>query len=257
MSNTSVLDDSALSTFYFSGSPLSNFSTLDLTSLGKEVSQMKATTSIVDPVPTCLFKACFSCFGHVVLSIVNYSLCSGVVPAAFKIAAVTPVPKKMNVELDNFHNYHPISNLPFLAKILERTVTSQLYAHLTINNLFEPLQSGFCKFHSTETALVKVTNDLLLACYLHSILLTCMESVFCITETALHWFKSYLTDRRQFVSMGGRKSKIGSVKFGVPQGSILSPVLFSMYIFPLGHLLQSLGLKYHFYADNTLHLLKT
>ncbi len=149
-------------------------------------------------------------------------------------------------------------------------MASQLYTHLTLNNLIEPFQSGFRKFHSTETALVKVTNDLLLAadsdCLSvlillvlspafdtvdHSLLLSRLESVFGITETALNCFKSYLSDHRQFVSMGGYKSKIGSVKFGVPQGSLLSPLLFCMYIFPLGHLLRSLGLNFHFYADDT------
>lgn len=69
--------------------------------------------------------------------------------------------------------------------------------------------------------------------------------------TVLKWFKSYLSDRRQFVSMGGYKSKIGSAKFGVPQGSLLSPLLFCMYIFPLGYLLRSRGLNYHLYADDT------
>ncbi len=117
---------------------------------------------------------------------------------------------------------------------------------------------------------MKVTNDLLLAadsgCLSililldlsaafdavdHSLLLYCLESMFGITETALNLFKSYLSDRRQFVCMGRHKSKIGSVKFGVPQGSLLSPLLFCMYIFPLGHYLRSLCLNYHLYADNT------
>ncbi len=122
-------------------------------------------------------------------------------------------------------------------------MASQLHTHLIDNNLFEPLQSGFRKLHSTETALVKVTNDLLIAAdsgYLsilvlldlsaafdtvdHAVLLTRLETVFGVTDTVLNWFKSYLSDRRQFVSLGGCRSKVGSVKFGVPQGSILSPL---------------------------------
>ncbi len=63
--------------------------------------------------------------------------------------------------------------------------------------------------------------------------------------------ESYLSERRQLVSMGGHKSKIGSVKFRVPQGSLLSPFLLCMYIFPLGHHMTSLGLNYHTYADDT------
>ncbi len=141
--------------------------------------------------------------------------------------------------------------------------------HLTVNNLFEPLQSGFRKFHSTETALVKVTNDLLMASDSgatsvlilldlraafdtvdHSLLLTHLEIMFGVSGTALKWLRSYFTDRSQFVSMGGYRSDISSVSTGVPQGSVLGPLLFNIYLSPLGHLLRSLGLHYHLYADD-------
>lgn len=78
-----------------------------------------------------------------------------------------------------------------------------------------------------------------------------LETVFGISETVLTWFRSYLTDRQQFVCMSGLQSEIGSVRTGVPQGSILGPLLFSISIFPLRLLLRSLGLNYHFYADDT------
>ncbi len=230
---------------------------------------MKSTTSLLDPIPTSLFKSCFDALCPAVLSIINDSLQTGVVPAALKIAAVTPVPKKENVALDDFNNFRPISNLPFLAKLLERIVASHLCNHLTVNNLFEPLQSGFRKFHSTETALVKVTNDLLMASDSgatsvlilldlraafdtvdHSLLLTHLEIMFGVSGTALKWLRSYFTDRSQFVSMGGYRSDISSVSTGVPQGSVLGPLLFNIYLSPLGHLLRSLGLHYHLYADD-------
>ncbi len=172
--------------------------------------------------------------------------------------------------MDDFNNFHPISNLPFLAKILERVVASQLCSHLTTNNLFEPLQSGFRKFHSTETALVKVPNDLLMASDSgatsllilldlraafdtvdHGLLLTRLESVFGVSGKVLNWFKSYFTDRSQFISMSGFRSDTCSVLTGVPQGSILGPLLFNIYLSPLGHLLRTLGLHYHCYTDDT------
>uniref|UniRef100_A0A8C1MC95 Reverse transcriptase domain-containing protein n=1 Tax=Cyprinus carpio TaxID=7962 RepID=A0A8C1MC95_CYPCA len=157
-----------------------------------------------------------------------------------------------------------------MAKILERVVAFHLRNHLAINNLFDPLQSGFRKFHSTETALVRVTNDLLMASDSgaifililldlraafntvdHSLLLARLEQDFGVSGTALKWFKSYFTDRSQFVSMGGFRSEISPVFTGVPQGSVLGPLLFNIYLAPLGQLLRSLGLHYHFYADDT------
>ncbi len=127
----------------YSGTVFSHCCTLDSYSLQKEVSQMKPVTSLLDPIPTSLFQSCFASLCPVVLSIINDSLCTGVVPPSFQIAAVTPVPKKTNIDYENLSNFRPISNLPFLVKILERVVASQLISHLTENNLFEPLQSGF------------------------------------------------------------------------------------------------------------------
>ncbi len=200
---------------------------------------MKPVTSLLDPIPTSLFQSCFASLCPVVLSIINDSLCTGVVPPSFIIAAVTPVPKKTNIDYENLSNFRPISNLPFLVKILERVVASQLISHLTENNLFEPLQSGFRKFYSTETALVMVTNGLLIASdsgylsilillYLsaafdtvdHLVLITRLETVFGVSDIALSWFRSYLSDRKQFVSMGGFRSKIGVVQSGIDFGPL-------------------------------------
>lgn len=89
--------------------------------------------------------------------------------------------------LKNIKNFHPISNLPFLANILELVVATQLISNLTENNLFEPLQSGFCKFRPSFSSLLIVR----------------LETGFGVCDTVLNWFKSYLTDRKQFVTMGG------------------------------------------------------
>jgi len=200
---THTIAASSSDTFAFSGVSLSNFAIHDSQSLCNTVSKLKASTSRVDPIPSCLFKSCFDSLSPFVLRIINNSLCTGVVPAALKTAAVTPVPTN-NMDFDNLNNFRPISNLPFLAKILEQTVASQLLSHLSANDLFEPLQSGFRKLHSTETALVKVTNDLLMASDSgrlsiltlldlsaafdsidHSILINRLETVFGVSDFAV------------------------------------------------------------------------
>ena len=166
-------------------------------------------------------------------------------------------------------NYRPVSNLQFTGKLIERAVTKQLTEHIADHNLKEPMQSAYWTNHSTESALVCVKADILVSmdkqevvCLVlldisaafdmvdHSILLHRLESVIGITSTALEWIQSYLTGRSQKVVIGDTKSEPIPFTFGVPQGSVLGPILFSLYTWPLGEICRNHGVTYHLYADD-------
>ena len=190
--------------------------------------------------------------------------------ASFKHAIVTPLLKKSNLDPNVLKHYRPVSNLPFLSKILERVVLRQLLDHLAQGDMLEPFQSAYRVFHSTESALLRVVNDLLLACDRgdvsvlslldlsaafdtldHQILLHRLQTSFGLSGTVLKWFASYLQERTQTVVAQGHKSKETALNYGVPQGSVLGPVLFTMYVQPLSQVIRQFGVDYHMFADDT------
>ena len=174
------------------------------------------------------------------------SFTSGVFPSALKIAKVVPVHKK-DSKLD-FSNYQPISLLSDLDKILEKLMYTGILKFLNNNTLLHLLQFGFRQNYSTMHALISLTETIRkyldegkFACGIfadlqkafgmveHDILLTKLEH-YGVRGLANDWFKSYLSDRKQFVSINGHDSNLAFVLYGVPQGSVVGPLLFLTYI---------------------------
>ena len=167
-------------------------------------------------------------------------------------------------------NYRPVSNLPFLSKVLEKIVAARLDSHLALNNLQDRYQSAYRKHFSTETALLKVQSDILAAldegsCVAlimldlsaafdtldHEILLQRLGQSQGVTDSALNWLRSYLCSRKQSVVIHSATSEDVILKFGVPQGSVLGPKGYSMYTLPLGAILKKHGMLYMTYADDS------
>ena len=258
----------SLPTFSIS-SPLASFKLPTVSEIIRLISKSKSSTCQLDPLPTYLVKSCMSALSSLITDIIHSSLTSGVVPSSLKTAAITQTIKKPGADPNDLNNFCPISNLPFISKILERTVAAQLNKHLSHYNLSEQFQSPFRAHHSTETALMKITNYLLMASVSsllsilvllnlsaafdtvsHDILLDRLASIG-ITDIPLAWLKCYLTGCTQFVQLKNLRSSSSPVSSGVPQGSVLGPFLFTIYLLPLGHILRKLYIQFHCYAGDT------
>ena len=120
-------------------------------------------TCPLDVIPTYFLKSCIDCLTPPITHLINLSLSEGIFPEKFKAAIVTPLLKKYSLPHEELNSYRPISNLSFISKILERVIHSRISSHLQSFPSLSPFQSAYRKLHSTETALLRIYNDLLLS----------------------------------------------------------------------------------------------
>ena len=243
-----------------------NFDLIDTSDIYKTTQKLKTKTSCgYDGLSTKLLKQ-ISCFISPTLAIItNQSLFTGIFPDKLKIAKVLPLFKKGDCH--HFDNYRPISLLPSISKVIERIVYDQLYEYFSKNGLIYDSQYGFRQLHSTELASLEITDRLVqnmdegkisLTVYLdlskafdtlnHDILLDKLN-YYGVRNTANDWFRSYLTNRKQFVSYDNHSSDMMPLSTGVPQGSILGPLSFLIAMNDI----HEASDKFHsvLYADDT------
>ena len=222
-----------------------------------------------DPIPTWLLKLCIDELLPVITEMVNLSIRGGLVPADWKCALVKPLLKKLDLEPVH-NNFRPVSNLSFISKCAEKLVLQQLLSHCSENAPLPSNQSAYRKYHSTETCLLKVQNDILLSTDRqevtllvlldlsaafdtidHNLLLNLLQSDFGVIGSALQWVRSFLSERQQRVVVGQSCSKDYQMKYGVPQGSCIGPILFLLYTSRLFKLMEKHLPDMQGYADDT------
>ena len=251
-----------------SSNPMSIFlrpvSELEILNLVSSLNNSKASGPF--SIPTDIFKMTKHIMAPVLTEIINLSFSTGLYPNNLKIAKVVPVFKNKGSNLF-CNNFRPISLLSNINKVYEKLMYSRLYAFLNIHNCIYNLQFGFREKHSTTHALFSITetirealdnNNFSCGIFIdlqkafdtvnHEILLQKLNH-YGIRGVANTWFKSYLSNRTQYVSINGFESKSKNISTGVPQGSVLGPLLFLIYINDL-----NVAISYstvHHFADDT------
>nr|CAI5821884.1 unnamed protein product [Callosobruchus analis] len=219
----------------------------------------------VDGINISIIKICYPVIKDALINIINSCILSGYYPNAWKTAIVKPIPKKS--EIEEFKDLRPISLLPTFSKILEHILNKQIKSYVYRNCILPDHQSGFRSSHSCTTALLKVTDDILEAvdtgessvlvmldyskafdCLNPNILIS-MLHYYGFAQESLKIIQSYFCDRYQVVQIDSFRSKPIKLSRGVPQGSVLGPMLYSIYTSRIGDVARFS--KLHAYADDT------
>ena len=221
-----------------------------------------------DEIPAKILKIVASNIAPSVTKLFNLSIGSGLFPISWKSSNIVAIPKSS--EMKNPSNYRPISLLSIISKMLERHVSSLISEHLLEHNIISDEQWGFTSKKSTTTALLTLTHEWLRhleagmeVCVIFLDLKKAFDSVphrdllMVVKSTGLHpillrWLCSYLSARSQRVVVGGVSSSEVHAVSGVPQGSVLGPLLFKIYINSITDLKLTTGSKLMLYADDVI-----
>ena len=250
--------------------PMTSFEPATADEVQKLIFSSQDMSCDLDPLPTRLLKSCLDILLTPITNIVNLSLESGSSPDVLKVSHITPLSKKPSLSKDDMKNYRPVSNLNFIAKIIVKIISNRIRFHLDKDNLSNSNQSAYKPLHSTETALLKNHNDICMnmdsgkttALVLldisaafdtldHSSIIELLSGWYGISGTALNWVRSYLSNRVKRVKLLDKLEETFKTDDGVPQGSVLGPLLLTLYTTPLSSVISRHNICHHLYADDT------
>ena len=238
--------------------------------INRIISNSSNTSCELDPIPTPLLKKCLPTLLPYLTYLVNLSLKSGEFPDKLKTALVRPLLKKPNLDRDNLKNFRPVSNIAFLSKLIEKVVVHRLNVYMNAYGLNEKFQSAYRRNHGTETALVKIHDDILRSLDSrsgvvlvmldlsaafdtidHNILVERFKKRLGVEGKALKWIQQYHTGRTQATVIHDTRSEPQLLEFGAPQGSVMGPEDYKAYTLPVGDITREHDLNFHGYADDS------
>ena len=243
------------------------FTNISVNDLYWAFTKVKSNAVGPDNIPIRFLKILLPYIDSHIVHIINTILTTSVFPTNWKTARIVPILKNgVNTEIENLR---PISILPAFSKLVENIIKLQILQHITSNSLLNNAQHGFRDGHSTTTLLLEMTDtirknlnsnklSILLSVDLakafdridHGLLLKKLLSKFHFSRSAFALMRSYLIERNQFVEIGGQKSRTAEMLSGVPQGSVLGPLLFTLFINDFCSSISSSSCKVFLYADD-------
>ena len=246
-----------------------HFDSVQEDAVSRYIKEVNMTYCSLDPINAKKLSHSYELAAPYIMAIINSCFSEAHFVVSEKRALIRPGLKKAGLDKEVLSNYRPISNLSLLSKYIERAMLDQLVPFLEQVEAISKYQSAYRKFHSTETALCKIHDELVnnvcmgkvtVLIFLdlsaafdtvdHQILLNDFND-YCIEGPAFRLLESYLLNRTQSVIIGESMSEPEPLSCGVPQGSVLGPILFLIYMSTIVFLLDAHGVSYHFYADDS------